>query len=282
MDPRFYETYFHHEDRHWWFRWRYELITDLIRGLGLGPNPRILDAGCGTGQMLTRLESLGRAVGLDSSAEAVAFAASRGARRLVRGSINAPPFPVGSFDCVVVLDVIEHVDDDLGMLSSLRNVVRPGGAVIVTVPAFRALWSDHDVINQHKRRYNATELRELLDCAGLEIHRLTYCNSALCLPVLAMRTLRNVSRRLTRARTNGHDVQSDLRDYPRVVNEALVRVMRAETRLMERTDFPFGVSVLAVTRRRPDDAPAAAPHVSASASVVASTATGAGTGTEQA
>ncbi|MGH2557421.1 MAG: methyltransferase domain-containing protein [Thermomicrobiales bacterium] len=249
MDPRFYESYFHHEDHHWWFRWRYELITGIIRKLDLGPNPRILDAGCGTGQMLKRLEALGTAIGIDSSAEAVSFAASRGARRLVRGTINAPPFPAGSFDCIVVLDVIEHVDDDTGILRSLRDAVRPGGSVIVTVPAFRSLWSEHDVINRHKRRYNAGELRALLDRAGLEVDRLTYCNTALCAPVYLMRTFRNLTRRGSRVQVNGHELRSDLRQYPDLVNYALLRVMRAETRLMRRVDFPFGVSILAVARR---------------------------------
>jgi 2-polyprenyl-3-methyl-5-hydroxy-6-metoxy-1,4-benzoquinol methylase len=255
MEKTFYDHYYHHENSHWWFRWRYELITRLVASLKRDGTFRILDAGCGTGQMTKQLEEFGEAVGLDSAREAIAYARSRGVQRLVRGSITAPPFAEGSFDCVLALDVIEHVDNDMGILTSLFHVLRPGGHLIITVPAFEALWSEHDEINHHKRRYRAPQLRMLIQEAGFAVERITYCNTALYLPVLVTRKVKNAWRSLTGTVSGDNQpLRSDLGEYPKLVNEALFAVMRAETRLMEKVDMPFGVSILAVATRPLDSA----------------------------
>jgi SAM-dependent methyltransferase len=250
MDPTFYASYFRHETTHWWFRWRFDLISDVLGSLRQDGPLRILDAGCGTGQMLKCLESHGEAVGIDSSPQAVGYARDRGVSRLVRGSITDPPFRDGSFDCVVALDVIEHVDDDIGILTKLHEVVKPGGHLIVTVPAFKTLWSEHDEINQHKRRYRAPQLSRLIQEAGFDLQRVSYCNTALFLPVLTLRKGKNLLRASRRRRGAGHDsLRSDLGEYPVPVNAALNWLMRGETRLMRHVDLPFGVSILAVARR---------------------------------
>jgi SAM-dependent methyltransferase len=250
MDPTFYASYFRHETIHWWFRWRFDLISDVLGSLRQDGPLRILDAGCGTGQMLKCLESHGDAIGIDSSPQAIGYARERGVQRLVRGSITDPPFRDGSFDCVVALDVIEHVDDDIGILTKLHEVVKPGGYLIVTVPAFRTLWSEHDEINQHKRRYRAGQLRRLVEEAGFDLQRVSYCNTALFLPVLAMRKAKNLLRSVRRVRGDARKtLRSDLDEYPAPINAALYWLMRGETRLMRHVDLPFGVSILAVARR---------------------------------
>jgi SAM-dependent methyltransferase len=277
MEPTFYAEYFRHEDTHWWFRWRYELVARIV-GERNGGDPaafRILDAGCGTGQMLQHLGRFGRAVGIDTSPEALSFAASRGVDRLVRGSILALPFADAGFDCVLSLDVIEHVDADEALLHHLAGVLKPGGRLVVTVPAFRALWSEHDEVNWHKRRYRAPQLRSLLEAHGLEIERLTYCNTALFAPIFAIRKLKNLRNRLrdrARARTNGTGraapaglpvPESDLGWLPKPLNEGLFRLLRAENLLLERRDLPFGVSLLAIARKPADPARLAAAEVPA-------------------
>jgi SAM-dependent methyltransferase len=250
MEATFYEDYYLHENSHWWFRWRYDLITKLVTNLKPEGTFRILDAGCGTGQMTKQLEGIGEAVGMDSAVEAIAYAQSRGVERLIRGSITAPPFAEGSFDCVLALDVIEHVDDDLGILTSLFRVLKPGGHLIITVPAFDALWSEHDEINHHKRRYRARQLKLLIQEAGFGVERLTYCNTALYLPVLVTRKLKNVWRTMSAKRSaRQRPLKSDLLEYPRPINEALYGLMKAESRLMQSVDMPFGVSILAVATR---------------------------------
>jgi SAM-dependent methyltransferase len=249
MEPTFYETYYHHENRHWWFRWRYELITGLVRSLNPSSNWRILDAGCGTGQMLRHLCQFGRVVGVDSSPEAIHFAASRDVDRLVLGSIFDLPFAPESFDCVLSLDVIEHVDEDRQLVQHLYSVVKPGGYLIVTVPAFQSLWSQHDEVNWHKRRYRANQLEALLTETGLEIDRITYCNTALFLPILAARKLKNLKNRIWPSRGADEIPGSDLNELPMPLNEGLFRLMQAERRFMTRRNLPFGVSLLAIGRK---------------------------------
>jgi SAM-dependent methyltransferase len=261
MEPTFYATYFRHEDTHWWFRWRYELISRIVGELNAGDAAdfRILDAGCGTGQMLQHLGRFGRAVGIDASPEAIRFAATRTVDHLVLGSILDLPFADDSFDCVLSLDVIEHIDADADLLRHLATVLKPGGHLVVTVPAFPALWSEHDEVNWHKRRYRAPQLRALLEARGLEIERLTYCNTALFAPIFAIRKLKNLRNRVrdrAGTRTNGHASpaglprpESDLGWVPRPLNEGLFRLLRAENRLLARRDLPFGVSLLAIARK---------------------------------
>jgi SAM-dependent methyltransferase len=232
---------------------------------------RILDAGCGTGQMLQHLGRFGHAVGVDTAPEALRFAATRTVGPLVRASILDLPFADGSFDCVLSLDVIEHVAADGELLAHLAGVLKPGGHLVLTVPAFPALWSAHDEVNWHKRRYRAPQLRALLTAHGLEIERLTYCNTALFAPVFAIRRLKNLRNRLRGRRwraANGSaphppaglpEPESDLSYLPKPVNEALFRLLRAENRLLATRDLPFGVSLLAIARKPVTAAMGAAP-----------------------
>jgi SAM-dependent methyltransferase len=250
MDPSFYASYYRHEDRHWWFRWRFELITRLVSEQKKGPDFRILDAGCGTGQMLKHLEELGDAIGIDTSAQATAFAQSRGVKKLVQGSITEVPFPEATFDCIVALDVIEHVEDDFGILQSLHEVLKPGGRLIITVPAYEILWSEHDEINHHKRRYTAPKLQNLIEAAGYSVDRVTYCNTVFFLPIFAIRKFKNLMRKARNSNGAHPDgLQSDLGDYPELMNEAAFRVMQMENGLMRHVNLPFGVSILAVAER---------------------------------
>jgi len=269
MESRYYETYYRHETEHWWFRWRFALIHEILDRLDLPGRARMLDAGCGTGQMLKTLQKRGDAVGLDISPEAIAFAASRGAENLVLGTVASPPFPDGTFDVALALDVIEHVDDDQALLEGLRKLVKPNGFVIITVPAFQSLWSDHDVINRHCRRYRSGQLGERIEASGLEIDRITYCNTSLFPLVCLVRWGQRLVQ-LFRPKQEA-EADSDLRGYPAPVNELLYRLMLLENRVMRRFDLPVGVSILAIARRPASDvltvieAPSVVPEVELSA-----------------
>src|SRR5689334_9695378 len=132
------------DERHWWYRGRLRIVTNEVERIGLPPNARILDAGCGSGSVLGHLRAFGEVTGADVSPLAVAAARARRTGEVVQASIERLPFPDGSFDLVTCLDVLEHTPDDVAVLRELRRITRPGGHVLLTVPAYQALWSGHD------------------------------------------------------------------------------------------------------------------------------------------
>ena len=247
MDQREYETMFRHEDVHWWFVGTRRVIVELARRAleGAGPSPRILDVGCGTGATLAQLGRLRggavRAFGVEPDADAVAFCERRGLTSVVRGQAEALPFEDGSFELALALDVIEHIEDDGAAVRELVRVVRPGGAVLLTVPAHPFLWSRHDVALHHVRRYRRRELVQVLEGAGLRIDLLSYYNAALFPAVAAVRLAQ-------RLRPPVADVHSDVAMPPAPVNAALGALLGAERHLLGRVPLPMGVSLIASCR----------------------------------
>jgi SAM-dependent methyltransferase len=242
MEQDFYSRYFELEDRHWWFVGRREIF---LRTLDRHFRPRapddarLLDVGCGTGTMLGYLSRYGRAQGVDASHEAVGFCRERGVDGVIHADGVPLPFDDSSFDLVTALDVVEHVDRDDELLAELRRITKPGGMLLVSVPAFRFLWGPQDEISHHKRRYTAPELRERIVAAGWSIDRLTYFNTLLFPPIAAIRLLR-------RDRPD-KPLRSDFElTKPGRANALLARAFSFEAPLVDRFDLPFGVSLLAV------------------------------------
>lgn len=196
--------------------------------------------------MLSHLASFGKAEGVDIDAEAIAYCLERGLKDVRLGEAAKLPFADGSFDLVTCLDVVEHLDDDTAALREMRRVLRPGGHLLVTVPAHPFLWGDQDEVNLHKRRYVADQLRERLIASGYTVVRLSYMNAVLFPPIAAVRMLRRLERRL-RPRL---PVQSDFRyPAPGPVNFALGHVFGAEGPILRRMDIPFGVSLFALAQK---------------------------------
>ncbi len=230
------------EDRHWWYRGRRRVLERTIDRLGLAPRARILDAGCGSGRNMVDLARHGEVTGVELSETAATLARGRDVGEVVEGSVMEMPFAPASFDLAVCLDVIEHLEDDRAALRELRRVLAPGGALLVTVPAYQWLWSGHDEINHHHRRYSRATLQQAAQEAGWECARATHFNSLLLPVAIALRALDRLHARTTES-------SLDLWVPPAPLNWALQQPLNLEAALIGRGGhIPAGLSLLAVLR----------------------------------
>lgn len=226
------------EESHWWFQGKRELLDSLLADIE--PGVRLLDLGCGTGGILRDWMTRARCAGVDRSPLALRICRDKGFTNVARGDLTSPPFREGSFDTVMLMDVLEHLEDDLGFLRSAARLCRPGGRMVISVPAFQILWSRHDETFQHFRRYRAGQLSALVRRAGLSPERITYTNS-LVFPIAA--PWRFLGQRL------GIAPRHDFFELPGWVNRLLVAAYKIEARLLGRFDLPIGLSVVAIARR---------------------------------
>jgi SAM-dependent methyltransferase len=274
MEPTEYTTLFAQEENFWWYQGLRRLVEQELRRArhrwpaegrssdGAGPTPadaagvtatrplRILDAGCGTGGMTQRLAAHGSVTGLDWSPLALNLARRRGALPWIRGSVERLPFRTGTFDVVVSLDVLYHrgVESDLLALQEFRRCLRPGGSLILNLPAFESLRSSHDAAIHTARRYRRGPLSSLLRAAGLAPDRVTHWNAFLFPGLAAVRWMR---RRAGEA--EGTAAPSDVRSVPGPINSFLGGVLALERAWLARWDLPAGLSILAVAHK-PDGA----------------------------
>jgi SAM-dependent methyltransferase len=228
------------EEGHWWFRGKRFLLASLLARSG-GGRGRILDVGCGTGGVLQALAGEHAVVGVDTADLALRYCRDKGLT-VVRGSALTLPFAPRSFDVCVMMDVLEHLDDERPLLCEVRRVLRPHGIALVSVPAFEALWSPHDETFQHRRRYRRPQLEDTLRRAGLTVEWSSYTNCAVFLPALVWRTLRRWTGVAPGMRTD-FSVPT-----PGWLNQALVATYRGEAAVLRRLPLPFGVSVACVAR----------------------------------
>jgi SAM-dependent methyltransferase len=233
------------EATHWWFVGRRSVIDAMLDSIDLPKDGTILEAGCGTGGNLATLARRGQITAFDPHIDALAFAHSRHPDVDIRqGALPAElPYDQGSFDLVAALDVLEHVEDDRSSAQALVSLVRPGGWLIVTVPAHQALWGSHDRRLHHRRRYGKRQLLELFADCDVDLVRTTPFNVVLSPIAIVYR----VGERLL-----GLDLGNQERLLPRPVNAALGALFRLESLLVrKRLSIPFGLSYAAIYRRRP-------------------------------
>jgi SAM-dependent methyltransferase len=242
MDERLMNAMLELDDRHWWYRGRRRIIRAELDRLALPPGATVLDAGCGSGRTLEELTDYGEVHGIELDPGAAELARSRGRGEVRIGRLEELPWEDATFDLITCLDVIEHTPDDRVTLRELRRVCKPGGFLLVTVPAYQGLWSMHDVANHHYRRYSRARLRASARESGWRLERMTSFNGLLLAPAAAVRLAQR-----RRLREPDGDYKPELALGPEWLNVLLEQPLRIEARwLAEGRTLPAGLSLLAV------------------------------------
>lgn len=263
MRPTELAKMFDLEDTYWWFVGRRELVRELLlrhqdrkargerrkaksqrREVTVKGQTTLLDVGCGTGATLQAVSDLGLAVGMDRSSDALRFCRQRGLRELALADAVSLPVASESVEVVLALDLLEHIPDDAAACREFARALKPGGLLVVTVPACPWLWSEHDDALDHLRRYRGKRLREVLQGAGLAIERLSPVITSLLLPIAGLRLLQRL-----RPREKG-TAETAFIIPPRWLNATLIALLRIERVWLRWWNLPIGVSLFAVARKR--------------------------------
>jgi SAM-dependent methyltransferase len=226
------------DQRHWWYQARRQILEALIhRTIRPPKDARILEIGCGTGHNLEMLGNFGRVDAIELDDESRAIAEKRLGRSIVSARLpELAGIPDARYDLIAALDVIEHIDEDAPAIAAIAGKLKPGGKFIMTVPAHPWMWSAHDVVNHHKRRYSKTALRRLIEESPLKLDKLGYFNSLLFPAAVAERVV---------LKARGKD-DADVKLPPGPLNSALRTTFAAERHLVGRLPLPPGLSLFAV------------------------------------
>ncbi|MGE5474763.1 MAG: class I SAM-dependent methyltransferase [Ignavibacteriales bacterium] len=245
MERYLYQEMYEQQNKHWWFIGRTRIILSMIDKYLMKNREKpikILDIGCGTGKILKEISSYGEAYGMDSSEEAIDFCKQYSIENVKKGFLpEENPYLGELFDIILALDVLEHIDDDGKVLKCIYDMLSEDGIGIITVPAFMFLWSKHDELNHHKRRYLLTELDNKLREAGLKVQKISYFNFILFLPVVIVRMLGKIMARKSN--------KSDLTYSNSFFNLIFKEMFSFERHLLSCFNLPFGVSIIAIVNK---------------------------------
>lgn len=238
MEAEIYGIAANVEKKHWWFCGRRTILRSTLNHLlpARDCTRKILEVGCGNGGNLSLLAEYGQVTAMELNDQARARAVECGIAQVVKGWLpDGLPFEEHKFDLILALDVVEHINDDLGSIRALRKILNPNGMLIIMVPAYQWLWSDHDELTHHKRRYNLAQCKELLAEGGFNIRYATYFNSLLFpLAVLRIKLRKYFS----------NDLYSAMHIPMPFINRLLLSVFKLESHLIPSISIPFGISIL--------------------------------------
>lgn len=247
MDSNYYRIYFEFDNNHWWFKARMELIANYIQKyIYCGQPLKILNVGAASGTTSIMLRKFGVVESIEYNLDCIEYAKKKLDISIKYGDINALDFPESQFDLVCAFDVIEHVEEHETAIKELTRVCKHEGVVLTTVPALMQLWSEHDVVNHHFRRYHLKEFRQLLD-GHLNVRYISYFNFYLFLPIYVFRKISTIFKPVFPKRKAKSDFEKIKFG---VFSNLLYRLFRSEFFFLGRQiKLPIGVSILAHAKK---------------------------------
>ncbi len=245
MDSEYELKYHQLEEKHWWFASRRDMVLRLIKDLKLSKKSKILEIGCSGGPLLTILKNEGfeNVFGIDISENAIQVSIERNILNTSVMDAQSMNFDSEMFDLVIASDILEHIEDDFLALNEWNRVLKIGGCLIVFVPAFQSLWSKHDEINHHFKRYKKNGLIDILKKSGFQIEKKSYWNFMLFLPSFFIRASQRLFKKSSKASDQLYEINS-------FINWTLIVLLKFENRVLKFIKFPFGVSVFAVSKKK--------------------------------
>jgi len=244
MDKNYESIYHTEEDKNWWFVARRDMLLKLFEKYKIRKDARILDIGCAGGSFLVQLQKLGytNVYALDYSAEAIALCKQRGIENAYVMDGHHPEFPAETFDLIIASDSLEHLKEDETALPNWKTILKPGGMAFIFVPAFNFLWTQHDDINYHYRRYTKGDLENKSKRAGFKILSAGYWNALFFIPTAIIRLL-------TKLMPKKADKTGDILHLPSAVNNMLIGWMKIENSIGKVLPYPFGVSTYVIVSK---------------------------------
>lgn len=242
MENEIFDAMHKVETQHWWFVARRKIIESIIKNLDLGKNLQIMDAGCGNGDNLAFLSKYGDVVAMDTDDNALVNARARCIGKVLKGDLpdNLPKDIGKDNDLIVMLDVLEHIDDDAKSLVVLRDCIKESGKLIITVPAYQFLLSNHDKLHHHKRRYSVQYLKKIIESNGWKVDYISYFNTFL-FPLALIDRIRQIVFPPTK---------DNVLNVPhKWINSFFERIFSFESKLIGQFIFPFGLSIMVVARK---------------------------------
>lgn len=244
MEIKEYERMYRLENYYWWFQGRKTIVLNLVkRFIGKNQIPKILDAGCGTGMIYSNLEKFGTVIGIDLSKEALKFCRERRLRTLIHGDLTCLPFKNESFDLIVALDILEHIEEDQVAVSEFYRALKPGGIGIFTVPAHPFIWSEHDIALHHVRRYTMKTFKALLKSQNWKPLKISYAISFTFPAVILYRVFSKFFKK------ENQKPKTDLIILPKFFNSILTNLIKIEAFLIQYINLPFGISIVATLKK---------------------------------
>ncbi|MBI2048135.1 MAG: class I SAM-dependent methyltransferase [Parcubacteria group bacterium] len=247
MELKEYKNLAERESFFWWNVGRRRILEDALKRHVASSHLEILDVGCGPGGNILFLKKFGNVTGIDSSKEALSFAATQGFLKTVESGGEKLPFPDQSFDLVSILDVLEHMDSDEQALGEIFRVLKTEGLLLLTVPAYMWMWSEHDEALHHKRRYGYKELRKKIINAGFSIEEMSY----FVIPSIPFRVLKLCVGKLKSVFSKNKDktLKTDDVILPPFLNSLFIVWLTVERYVMKLLPLPFGSSLLVVAEK---------------------------------